>query len=156
MGPHLALGAPNTYFPCYILFKYLSMRNKRNISPPSSSQQPLRIVLTILFFLESLAELFNKAPLVSLLMCFSFVASYKEFCLSRKAAFTGVSVRTAAALFFLVFPLPFLPVGLGRERTSSGVKDVLEDGCVSADVLLKGPGSGKRLFNSLVLQTHHG
>ena len=55
-----------------------------------------------------------------------------------------------------MFPLPFLPVGLGKERTSSGVKDVLEDEFISAEVLLEGPGSGKRLFNSLVLQTHRG
>ena len=66
---------------------------------------------------------------------FLFVACFKEFCLSRKAAFTGVSVRTAVALFFLVFLLPFLPVDLRKERTSSGVKDVLEDELVSAVLL---------------------
>ena len=54
-----------------------------------------------------------------------------------------------------MFPLPFLPVDLGKERTSPVVKDVLEDEFVSA-VLLEGPGSGKRLFNSLALQTHRG
>jgi hypothetical protein len=87
---------------------------------------------------------------------FPFVACFKEFCLSRKAAFNGVSVRTGVALFFQVFPLPFLPAALGKERTSLGVKGVLEDESVSADVLLEGPGSGKRLFNSLFLKTHHG
>jgi len=70
MGPQLALGAPNPYFPCHNSFKYLSKRNKLNVSPPSSSEQSLWIVLNALFSLESLAELFNKAPLVSLLMCF--------------------------------------------------------------------------------------
>jgi hypothetical protein len=33
---------------------------------------------------------------------------------------------------------------------------VLEDEFVSVYVLVEGPGSGKRLFNSLFLKTHHG
>ena len=86
MGPHLALGAPNPYFPCYILFKYMSKRNKRYVSP-SSSQQSVWIVLTILFFLESLAELFNKAPLVSLLMCFSFCCLFQGVLLISQSCF---------------------------------------------------------------------
>jgi hypothetical protein len=47
-------------------------------------------------------------------------------------------------LFFLVaFVLAFLPAALGKGRRSSGVKDVLEEGFVSAGVLLEGPGSGE-------------
>jgi hypothetical protein len=58
------------------------------------------------------------------------------------AAFTGVSVRIAKYLLFLVaFALPFLPAVLGKGRTSSGVKDVFEERFVLACVLLEGPGS---------------
>jgi hypothetical protein len=64
-----------------------------------------------------------------------------DFCVSRKAAFTGVSVRIAIYFLFLVeFAAPFLPAVLGKGRTSSGVKDVLEEGFVLACVLLEGPG----------------
>jgi hypothetical protein len=76
-------------------------------------------------------------------MCFPFVICL-DLCLSRKAAFTGVSVRIAIYLLFLVaFAVPFLPAGLGKGRKSSGVKDVLEEGFVLACVLLEGPGSGE-------------
>jgi hypothetical protein len=81
------------------------------------------------------------------LLSFSYVFHFVvclDFCLSRTATFTGVSVRIAVPLFFLVaFALAFLPAVLGKGRRSSGVKDVLEEGFVSAGVLLEGPGSGE-------------
>jgi hypothetical protein len=76
-------------------------------------------------------------------MCFSFVICL-DFCVFRKAALTGVSVMTAVPLFFLVaFALAFLSAAFGKGRTISGVKDVLEEGFVSAGVVLEGPGSGE-------------
>jgi hypothetical protein len=46
-------------------------------------------------------------------------------------------------LFLVSFAVPFLPAVLGKERTSSGVKDVLEEKFVLVCVLLEGPGSGE-------------
>jgi hypothetical protein len=70
---------------------------------------------------------------------FSFATSF-EFCLSRKAAFTGISLRIAVALFFLVvFAIHFLPTALGKGRASSGIKEVFEEVFISANVLLEGP-----------------
>jgi hypothetical protein len=66
------------------------------------------------------------------------------FCISRKGTFTSISVRIAVPLSFLLsFALAFLSAALGKGRTSSGVKDVLEEGFVSAGVVLEGPGSGE-------------
>ena len=64
--------------------------------------------------------------------------------MSRKAAFTSVSVRVAVALFFLIaFAETFPPAASGKVRRSSRVKGVLEGGFAFAGVLLKGPGSGQ-------------
>jgi hypothetical protein len=46
-------------------------------------------------------------------------------------------------LFLVAFAVPFLPAVLGKGRTSSGVKDVLEERFVLVRVLLEGPGSGE-------------
>jgi hypothetical protein len=46
-------------------------------------------------------------------------------------------------LFLVEFVVPFLPAVLGKGRTNSGVKDMLEAGFVLACVLLEGPGSGE-------------
>jgi hypothetical protein len=76
-------------------------------------------------------------------MCFS-LCHLCQFLFILQGCFTGVSVRIAVLLFFLVaFAVPFLSAALGKGRTSSGVKDVLEEECASAGLLLEGPGSGE-------------
>jgi hypothetical protein len=58
-------------------------------------------------------------------------------------------------LFFLAgFALPFLPAASGKGRTSSGVKDVLEEGFVSAAVLLEDLVRENEFLKDQVLQTH--
>jgi hypothetical protein len=67
-----------------------------------------------------------------------------DVCVSHKDACTGLSDRIAIHLLFLVeLALPILPAALGKGRTSSGFKDVHEEGFVLAGVHLVGPVSGE-------------